>query len=279
MTHDHGGTTPAHLLDLEGAVLAAYWTQALDDVRTAAPADPRRVLDLGAGSGVGTLGLARRFADAEIVALDADEAGLEHLRHRADEAGVSDRVRTVVADLDDIDGDGWPDLGALDVTWASMSLHHLTDPGRVLRALHTATRPGGLLAVAEFEAPLRVLPDDIGLGRPGLESRLHDTFGAEHAHDLPHLHDDWAPQLTTAGFDLVAERRFSIDLRPPHEPDVALYVRGMLERMRGGLGDRLDTQDRAALDELLDGDGPHALRHRADLHLRGTRTVTLARRT
>ena len=43
---------------------------------------------------------------------------------KAQAAGVGDRVRTLVADLDA----GWPDLAPIDLTWASMSLHHLADP-------------------------------------------------------------------------------------------------------------------------------------------------------
>ena len=53
-----------------------------------------------------------------------------------------------------------------------MSLHHMADPGQVLRDALAATRPGGLIAVAEFSEPLRFLPDDLGFGRPGFESRI-----------------------------------------------------------------------------------------------------------
>ena len=69
-------------------------------------------------------------------------------------------MRAVEADLDP----AWPDLGALYLTWASMSLHHMADPGRRWRDALAVTRPGGLIAVAEFPQPLRFLPDDPGTG-------------------------------------------------------------------------------------------------------------------
>ena len=45
-----------------------------------------------------------------------------------------------------------------------------------------------------------------------------------------------------------------------------------------GLADQLDPGDQATLKALLDTCGPGALTHGSDLHIRGTRTITLARR-
>ena len=183
-------------------------------------------------------------------------------------------MRTVEADLDA----GWPDLGPLDLTWASMSLHHMADPGQVLRDALAATRPGGLIAVAEFAEPLRFLPDDLGFGRPGFEGRIGDVLGHAHAEEMPTLGSAWAPRLADAGWHVLAERDFPIDLDPPAHPDAARYARAWFARLSEGLADRLEPGDRATLAELLDEHSPRSVLHRANLHIRGTRTITVARR-
>jgi len=261
------------LLDLDGEVLHDYWSAALDWVGGAA-AGATRVLDLGAGTGTGALGLAQRLPEADVIALDIDQASLARLRDKAAGLGLAGRVRTVAADLDA----GWPDLGTLDLTWASMSLHHMADPGKVLSDALNATRPGGLIAVAEFAAQLRFLPYDLGLGTPGFEDRLADRLGRAHAEAMPTLGSAWAPRLAEAGWDVTAERDFAIDLDPPAHPRAAEYARGWFTRLSHGLADQLEPEDQATLAELLAADGPGALSQRANLHIRGTRTITLARR-
>jgi SAM-dependent methyltransferase len=263
------------LLDLDGDVLHDYWSAALDWVQRAAAGTGRgRLLDLGAGTGTGAIGLASRFPEAEVIAVDVNPGSLRRLRDKALGLGLAERVLTMEADLDD----GWPDLGTLDLTWASMSLHHLADPGRVLRDALAATRPGGLIAVAEFSEPLLFLPADLGTGRPGLEERLTATLGQAHAETMPTLGSAWAPRLADAGWDVTDERRFTIDLNPPTHPSSAQYARAWFTRISDGLTDRLEPDDLATLTALLDADGPHSLLHRDNLHIRGARTITLARR-
>jgi SAM-dependent methyltransferase len=273
--HGHGGddASLAAMLDLEAEVLHAYWTNALTWLRTTAPPGTRRILDLGAGTGTGSIALAQRFADAEVIAVDASAEMLERIRVKALDLGLAPRVRTVQADLDD----GWPEVAPLDLTWASMSLHHLADPDRVLREIRAGTRPGGLLAVAELAEPFRFLPDDLGLGRPGLESRCLDALGADLARELPALGSRWAPRIEAAGFELLAEREISVVLDPPHHPSAARFARLWLQRVRTSVGQLLAADDRGTLDILIDGDAPHALLKRGDLQVRAARTVTLAR--
>src|SRR6201992_3438562 len=135
--HDHGARTHEHsaapddtmssLLDLDGEVLHGYWSAALDYVSAAATGTVDPLLDLGAGTGTGALGLAERFPGAEVIAVDVEPGSLARLRAKALGRGLAGRVRALEFDLDA----GWPDLGPLDLTWASVSLHHLADPGRV----------------------------------------------------------------------------------------------------------------------------------------------------
>ncbi|HEY0932681.1 MAG TPA: class I SAM-dependent methyltransferase [Trebonia sp.] len=266
------------LLDLDAEVLRDYWAAALDWVRDAAVSlSPARLLDLGAGTGTGALGLAQRFPDATVAALDISAEALRKLRDKAAGRGLAARVNAVEADLDA----GWPDLGTLDLTWASMSLHHMADPAAVLGDVLAATRPGGLIAVAEFSEPLRFLSADLGdLGRGGadFEDRMMTRLGAAHAEQMPTLGSAWAPRLTEAGWHVTAERDFPIDLNPPSDPQAPAYARAWFNRLSHGLDGQLEPDDQATLADLLDDDGPHSLLRQANLHIRGTRTVTVARR-
>jgi SAM-dependent methyltransferase len=265
------------LLVLDAEVLDGYWTAALDWVRDAA-ADlakpPARLLDLGAGTGTGALGLAARFPAATVSAVDIEAGSLRRLQERARELGLAERVRSVEADLDA----GWPDLGPLDLTWASMSLHHLADPAAALRDVRAATTEGGLIAVAEFPEPLRFLPASLGTGPGGFEDRVLAVVTQARAEDMPTLHSQWGPRLAAAGWQVTAERDFPVDLDPPAHPRAGDYARAWFSRLADGLGDQLEPVDQATLAALLDDHGPQSLLHRTDLHIRGTRTVTLARR-
>ena len=292
--HDHAasagsagsaGDTMTGLLDLDAEVLHDYWSAALDWVKSAeSGTSPTRLLDLGAGTGTGALGLAERFPQAEVIAVDVEPGSLARLRDKALGLGLAGRVRAVQADLDA----DWPDLGRLDLTWASMSLHHLADPGRVLRDALAATRAGGLIAVAEFGEPLRFLGDDPGLAgagsdwagvdRAGFEERVVERLGRAHAEAMPTLGSAWAPRLADAGWDVTGSREFLIDLDPPTHPRASEYTRAWFTRLSQGLADQLDADDQATLKALLDTRGPGALAHRSDLYIRGTRTITLARR-
>jgi SAM-dependent methyltransferase len=273
-THQHGGDPRLlEYRDLESEVLPTYWAAVVEWLgAAAAELAPERILDVGAGTGVASLALAKRFAGAEVIALDVDADALEVIRGKTGKALVADQVVTLEANLDDV----WPDLVDLDLIWASMSLHHVADPDQVLCKLRSATRPGGLIAVAEGGVDLRVLPDDVGVGEPGLERRCLDVQAEEHAHTLPTLGTDWTARLRAAGYTVVDERTFSLDEDPPVLPATARFAELRLERLRAGLADRLAPADRDALDLLLDEGSPHYVGARTDFTVRGSRVVTLA---
>ncbi|MEV0604115.1 class I SAM-dependent methyltransferase [Streptomyces sp. NPDC050315] len=274
--HDNAHDEPfvAELLDLEAEVLHAHLTELTGWLAELTADRPvRRVLDLGSGTGTGTFALLRRFEDAEAIAVDASPRLLHHLQGRARELGVADRVRTVEADLDA----AWPDFGGVDLVWASGALHHMSDPDRALREAHAALAPGGLLAAIEMADVPYFLPDDLGIGRPGLEARCRAALADRHAEALPHRGADWGPLLSRAGFAIEAERPFTIELPRPLPEATGRYARAMLGRMRTALDGRLSAEDMSVLDALLDGDGPHSVLHRDDLVVRTERTVWAAR--
>ncbi len=275
--HAHGEQVDGHLadlLDLDAVVLHAYWAQAMAMVRAAVPAPPRRVVDLGAGTGVGALALAELFPGAEVVAVDVSAESLTRLEASARRRGVGERVRTVVADLDT----GIPDLADVDLAWSSLAMHHFADPVRLLTDLHATAAPGAVLVVAEFEQALRFLPDDLGVGEPGFEARVAERLADAHRELLPTMDAAWPGRLAAAGWTVTDERTIAIDLDPPERPDANRYAWGWFSRLKEQLGDHLTDADRSTLAALVDPDGPHSLLGRRDLHLRGERTVTVAHR-
>jgi SAM-dependent methyltransferase len=271
--HVHGGDDAAlaEMVDLDAEVLSAYLDEVMGLIHSAATDPTRRIVDLGSGTGTGTLALLRRFEGAEVDAVDASETMLERVRTKAAALGLTDAVRTVQADLDT----SWPALGTVDLVWASASMHHMADPDRVLADVFGAIRPGGLLAVAELESFPRFLSGDLG---DGLEARCHALLAEARSHDMPHMGDDWGTRLSKAGFVVEQDRTFTIDLTPPLPAATGRYARASLGRARTGLADKLSAPDLATLDELLDDKSPESILHRTDLQVRTTRTLLLARR-
>ncbi|MGW2281184.1 class I SAM-dependent methyltransferase [Streptomyces sp. NPDC001770] len=233
-----------------------------------------RVLDLGSGTGAGTFALLQRFPDAEVTAVDASPEMAARLAEKAAARGVADRVRTVVADLDT---EALP-AGPYDLVWASASLHHMADPGRVLAQVREVLRPGGLMVAVELEGFPRFLPDDLGIGRPGLEERVHAAQAEGRTAAGMHMAEDWGARLREAGLDVVAERVVAIDLTAPLPAATGRYVQASLTRVRSALDGVLDAEDLATLDALTEADGPHGVLHRDDLTVRTERSVWVAGR-
>ncbi|MEJ2871619.1 class I SAM-dependent methyltransferase [Actinomycetospora sp. OC33-EN08] len=265
-THGHGHGA---VLDLDADVLGDQLVSIVDGLPL--PEAPRHVVDLGAGTGAGTFVLLDRFPGAHVTAVDASTEHLARLREKAGQAGVGGRVDTVQADLDAT----WPDLGTPDLVWASGSLHHLADPVLALREVRRILAPGGLLAVLELSGPPRFLPADSAAG--ALEDRCHVVADRRANAHMPHRGADWGPLLSAAGLTVEDRRDLSVDATGPHPEAVGRYALMVLQRLRHAVADELSAEDVAALDALVDVDGPGSLLRRDDLVVRTERTVWVAR--
>lgn len=272
-THDHGHThthddASVRMIELDPVVHAGF----LADVTTwlrgqADDLTVRRVLDVGPGTGAGTVALAEQFPGAEVVAADVSEVMLERVRALAAARGLSARVSPEHADIAaDVSG-----LGRFDLAWASASLHEAGDPDRAFQNLFAALRPGGLLAVVEMDGPPRVLPLELA----DLEGRLHAAFEPVRQGNAYHL--DWSAPLARAGFDLEVLRTVTIEETADGHGPAGEFATLFLTRMVNAAAAQLSGPDAAQLAALL-GDGPDGLRQRSDLRLRGSRSVWLARR-
>lgn len=240
----------------------------------------RRILDVGSGPGVMTCVLAEEFGSAEVIAVDGTQALLDRTLARAERLGLGGRVGVRLAELPDgLDGG----IGTADLLWSSMAVHHLGDQQGALDALAGVLRPGGLLAVAEGVLPMRFLPRDIGIGRPGLQARLdavqEEWFAIMRA-ELPgyvDAPDDWPAMLAAAGLSDVTSFTDVLDLPAPLPAPARTYVHAFLTRLRETASDSLPPEDLTTLDALL-SDTPAGILHRPDAFLLSPTTVFAALR-
>jgi len=101
----------------------------------------RRVLDLGAGTGLLVRRVAAALPEAELTLLDGAPAMLDQAR-----ATLGERAHYVVADLTD----PLP-AGPWDAVVSALAVHHLDDAGKqaLFRRLRDALAPGGVFVNAE----------------------------------------------------------------------------------------------------------------------------------
>jgi SAM-dependent methyltransferase len=267
--------------ELEGEVLLAFVTDAATEVRALRGHDAgpvRRILDIGSGPGVGTCEFARIFPEAEVIAVDSSPAMLERVTRRASRLDLGDRVRTHLAELPD----RLADLGPADVIWASMALHHVGDEVAALRALGAVLAPDGLLAIAELGDPMRVLPDNLDVGRPGLADRLDRagaTWFAALRDGLPSAvpSADLPSMVNQAGLEVLVAHPATERLDAPISADALHVALGSLRRSRERFASDLDDDDLATLDVLTDPDDPRSLQRRPDVFIVASRQIVIAR--
>ncbi|WP_393097078.1 class I SAM-dependent methyltransferase [Streptomyces sp. LN325] len=277
--HDHMDFADmVPLLEQEAELFSPLYTEAAAWLREQRP-ETGLIVDAGSGPGVISCLLADAFPAARVVAVDGVESLLERARARAGRLGVGDRFSTVRADL--ADGLGDVEYPA-DLLWASRSLHHVGDQGAALAGFARALAPGGTLALLEGGLPPRYLPRDIGMGRPGLQSRIdvvHDEFFDRMRAGLPGAvaeTEDWPALLTAAGLRHTATRTFLVDLPAPLSDEARAFVVTALTRLRDSLGEGLDPDDLAILDRLLDPEDKAGVNHRPDVFLLTAHTVHVA---
>lgn len=106
------------------------------------PRKVRRVLDLGAGTGLLSASVADAFAEVELELLDASEPMLAVAQDRLGEAVAAVHI----ADM----SDGLP-AGRFDAVVSALAVHHLehADQRALMQRVHSALAPGGVFINAE----------------------------------------------------------------------------------------------------------------------------------
>jgi ubiquinone/menaquinone biosynthesis C-methylase UbiE len=115
-----------------------------------------RILDIGCGSGVPTIELAR-LSEGQIIALDIDESALDKLNKKIEEEGLGDRVKPVKCSMFEMD---FPDE-SFDVIWAEGSISRIGFENG-LREWRRLLKPKGCLvihdAITNIKKKLEVIP-------------------------------------------------------------------------------------------------------------------------
>lgn len=140
------------------------------------------VLDVGTGKGIFAIELARQ--GLEVVSIDVDDQERELATLLANEAGVMSRIT-----FDHGDAAHLPYAdGHFGATAMMDVLHHLDEPGPVLREMARLVGAGGVILISDF--------DDDGFE---LVSRVHRSEGREHPRTAATL-SLASDELSRAGF-------------------------------------------------------------------------------
>ncbi|WP_447002003.1 class I SAM-dependent methyltransferase [Saccharothrix isguenensis] len=239
-----------------------------------APLDVRPgdvVADIGPGAGAVTVTLARAVGDTgRIYAVDNDPAMLDAVARSAHEAGVADRVRLVLHDLEQ----GVPPLQEeVSAVWSAACVHHTRDWAATVAGLSELLRPGGVLCVAEGGLPTRCLPWDVGIGRPGLETRLdeaHNRWFADWFHSRPgqaRQTRGWVDLLSAAGLAEVTSSSALVDVPAPLPEHVRVVVLAEFAARVDRARPFLTEEDTATWARLLDPSDSAWVGQRTDLAL------------
>ncbi|MDG4859799.1 class I SAM-dependent methyltransferase, partial [Streptomyces sp. T-3] len=188
------------------------------------------------------------------------------------------RARTHLAELPD----GLGAVGPADVIWLGQSLHHIGDQRAALAAFAKHLAPGGTLVLLEGGLPARHLPRDIGIGRPGLEVRIdaaREHWFAEMRASLPGAKaetEDWAELLASAGLTHAATRSYLLDLPAPLDDRARAHVVNFFSQLGEAFAERLDADDLATVERLVDPEDEAGLLRRRDTFVLTAQTVHMA---
>lgn len=142
---------------------------------------PRRVLDIGCGTGLTTGKLLRRYPKAEVLALDFALPMLARARRRG---RWLRRPRCLCGDMDCLPLASH----SVDLVFSNAAIQWSADPAAALAEMHRVLRPGGLLMFTSFG------PDTLH----ELRAAWAEVDGLPHVHGFVDMHD-YGDMLLGAG--------------------------------------------------------------------------------
>lgn len=111
------------------------------------PATPLSILVAGCGTGAETIASARRFTNAEVLAIDLSLTSLAYAVRKTSEMGIKN-ISFAQADILELEGLGQQ----FDIVECAGVLHHLADTLAGWRVLVRLTKPGGYMLMALYSA-------------------------------------------------------------------------------------------------------------------------------
>ena len=156
--------------------------------------DRTRILDIGCGSGIPTLELAR-LSQGEVIAIDIDQPALDKFNIRIRQAGLTGRVQAVNCSMFDM---GFPDE-SFDVVWSEGSIYAIGFE-KGLREWKRFLKPGGFIVVHDeqgnVEAKLKII-SNCGYNLLGYFLLSKETWWAEYFAPL----EKWIAESGTKSTD------------------------------------------------------------------------------
>jgi ubiquinone/menaquinone biosynthesis C-methylase UbiE len=113
-------------------------------IRTMRPAKGMDAMDFGCGSGLITLSLQPLVKS--ITGVDSSREMLNVLENKIKQQKLAN-VRTQLVDIEASDRIE----GAYDLIVSSMTLHHVSEPGTLLKRMYNILHPGGQLGIADLD--------------------------------------------------------------------------------------------------------------------------------
>lgn len=128
------------------AFLVDAWIPQVDGLKEQLDAGGR-VLDVGCGTGVALVALAKAFPNSRFVGVDMHEGSIEAARERAIEAGVADRIEWIVGSAADCEPGG-----LFDAVFFFEALHDMGDPDAAIRCAERNLVDDGAIVAVEINA-------------------------------------------------------------------------------------------------------------------------------
>jgi ubiquinone/menaquinone biosynthesis C-methylase UbiE len=122
------------------------WIRHFVTSQASALKDHGEAVDLGCGAGQLVMDLARKAPGIHVTGIDLSENLLGDARQSAQQAGLGERVDFRLGNVEQIP---FPDE-SLDLVISTASLHHWTNPGKVLNEIHRVLKPGGVYYIFDL---------------------------------------------------------------------------------------------------------------------------------
>jgi len=113
------------------------------------PLDRPRILDIGCGSGIPTLELAR-LSQGEVIGIDVDQPALDKFSSIIKEAALADRVRAINCSMFNLDFED----ESFDIIWSEGSIYAIGFE-RGLRKWKRFLKPGGFMAIHDEQGNIQ----------------------------------------------------------------------------------------------------------------------------
>jgi ubiquinone/menaquinone biosynthesis C-methylase UbiE len=155
--------------------------------------DKPRILDIGCGSGIPTLELAR-LSQGEIIGIDIDQPALDKFARKIKEAGLTDRVQAVNCSIFDMD---FADE-SFDIIWSEGSIYAIGFE-RGLQEWKRFLKPGGFMMIHDEQRNVKEKLEqisDCGYELLGYFILSEDTWRAEYFAPLEKLIDESRTRYT-----------------------------------------------------------------------------------